>query len=226
MNLRYNFGGQQKTWQGSMPLLNAMIPAERATVIMAMKRSRNAAFACFYQQKHLVDEKQTEADQLRVANHNLKQRVDQLRTLRRNKEIPTHVLEGCLANMGIKAKTKEDGNTEFECPICKEDLDDLDEISMTSTCGHVFHRDCIAQYIATAGLDSNKCPTCRGHILVDRIYTLDEQARESAQGVIDLTEKEPRIIIRTLPPRARSKRIADSSSSSSSSSSSNKRAKK
>lgn len=217
MNLRYTFQGQQRIWNGNVATFHVMPMAERNAVLAALKHSRNAAFACFYQQKHLVDEKESETDQLRTANNALKQRVEQLRALRLNKEIPKHVMEGCLANMGIRAKCKPDGSTEFECPICKEDLDDLKEIAMTSTCGHVFHRDCIAQYIATQGLDSQKCPTCRGHVITNKIYTLDEQARAGAQEIIDLTEKEPRIIIRTLPPRARSKRIAEATSSSSSS---------
>lgn len=213
--VNYFFQGQLRVWTGSLPAINAMQLAERNAVLEALKKSRSAAFAAFYCQKHIVDMKQSETDQLRVANEALKQRIEQLRTLRVNKEIPKHVMEGCLSNMGISAKCKPDGSVDFECPICKEDLCDLGNICMTSTCGHVFHHTCMENYLVHGGANADKCPTCRGHMLTDKIYILDDAARAQAQHIIDLTEKEPRIIVRAIPPRARSKRIAEASSSSS-----------
>mmetsp|Transcript_14904 Transcript_14904/g.32181 ORF Transcript_14904/g.32181 Transcript_14904/m.32181 type:complete len:385 (-) Transcript_14904:219-1373(-) len=46
------------------------------------------------------------------------------------------------------------------CPICMEDYSDAVEICKTSACGHVFHKQCLKNWLQTA----RSCPICRNDL--------------------------------------------------------------
>jgi len=54
------------------------------------------------------------------------------------------------------------------CSMCLERLDKPDETIMITTCGHLFHKDCILKSISSI---NNKCPNCRTEFLLVDIGT-------------------------------------------------------
>jgi hypothetical protein len=60
----------------------------------------------------------------------------------------------------------------FDCSICLHDLNE-GNMAFTATCGHVFHRKCIHQWVVSRGTD---CPNCRTEIvsLATLEYVLDQ----------------------------------------------------
>ena len=57
------------------------------------------------------------------------------------------------------AKTKDAADLEPTCPICVDDFAKDTEVKMTP-CKHVFHNDCLFEWINTK-LDKPDCPFCR-----------------------------------------------------------------
>lgn len=57
------------------------------------------------------------------------------------------------------------------CPICLDDFDDVNEI-FTLKCNHVFHRDCINEWL----LKRSTCPYCRIY-LKDTVNVMYQQGK-------------------------------------------------
>lgn len=48
------------------------------------------------------------------------------------------------------------------CPICINDIEAGNEVATLSTCSHIFHRDCLSEWLSTHTRD---CPYCRQEII-------------------------------------------------------------
>ena len=70
--------------------------------------------------------------------------------------------ECCLVDIDLKE------NIDDECSICLECMPLKDENHILS-CGHMFHRRCIALYIIHDEIIDKKCPLCRTNIDVKTI---------------------------------------------------------
>lgn len=63
----------------------------------------------------------------------------------------------------IPCRSSEDDNVpKYECCICMCDMDEGEEATRMP-CGHLFHFDCIKQWLAT----NNTCPVCREKLATD-----------------------------------------------------------
>lgn len=58
------------------------------------------------------------------------------------------------------------------CPICIHDIDIGNHVVLLSACDHMFHRDCLSQWLSTHTRD---CPYCRTEIITQEM--LDEAYR-------------------------------------------------
>jgi len=55
---------------------------------------------------------------------------------------------------------------DIKCSICLEDIN-VDQPSIVTNCDHLFHRECLTQYVTTSGCQRNGncvCPICRTDI--------------------------------------------------------------
>ena len=57
-----------------------------------------------------------------------------------------------------------------ECPICKETEMDV----ALKECLHIFHRECILDWIKSPKQNSNLCPICRTPLDEESIVEIDE----------------------------------------------------
>lgn len=48
------------------------------------------------------------------------------------------------------------------CPICIHDIEVGDDVAVLSACNHIFHRDCLSEWLSTHTRD---CPYCRTEII-------------------------------------------------------------
>lgn len=93
-----------------------------------------------------------------------------------NPEVHTHIVEVKEeSNSEVREKPIEvKGQTE-ECPICMMGYNDNEggvrKNTIITTCGHVFHRDCLQHCPRTADRHLN-CPTCREQ--VNKVHLFDE----------------------------------------------------
>jgi hypothetical protein len=59
-----------------------------------------------------------------------------------------------------KTPRNSDGNGQPNCVVCLCEVD-VDEESITTQCGHTFHKDCVLQWWTHKPRRSIRCPTCR-----------------------------------------------------------------
>jgi len=59
-----------------------------------------------------------------------------------------------------KTPRNSDGGGQPSCVVCLCEVD-VDEESITTQCGHVFHKDCVLQWWTHKPRRSIRCPTCR-----------------------------------------------------------------
>jgi hypothetical protein len=52
---------------------------------------------------------------------------------------------------------------EDECPICKEDFENGDDIIYPKACGHEFHEECLLKVMERYPVGGAPCPMCRTH---------------------------------------------------------------
>eukprot|EP00741_Cyanophora_paradoxa_P012705 tig00020616_g12275.t1 len=57
----------------------------------------------------------------------------------------------------VERRAAERGREDVECPICREEFDDREQILLS--CSHVFHKSCLAAFERHARIKS--CPMCR-----------------------------------------------------------------
>ena len=53
------------------------------------------------------------------------------------------------------------------CSICLHDFELGQHVSETKACGHVFHGDCIKQWLASSHNHATCCPYCRANIITE-----------------------------------------------------------
>ena len=69
------------------------------------------------------------------------------------------------------------------CPICYEDFAEESHVKILPDCQHIFHEDCIEQWILKARSNSISCPVCRVKILAETSADEEEnQAMERVNG--------------------------------------------
>ena len=61
-----------------------------------------------------------------------------------------------------------------DCPICCLEFEEKQQIKVMPVCGHIFHENCIEQWILRAGSHSVFCPVCKADIK-DRLDFLDSK---------------------------------------------------
>tara|TARA_B100001093_G_C26548793_1_gene893566 strand:- start:214 stop:846 length:633 start_codon:yes stop_codon:yes gene_type:complete len=82
----------------------------------------------------------------------------------------------------VQEKINQASNNKITCKIC---LDEIDTNNMGITeCGHLFCYSCIYKNIKY----SNKCPTCREKISLDKIFFLTDKNKEIVLNVNILDE--------------------------------------
>merc|ERR1719356_1861040 len=59
-----------------------------------------------------------------------------------------------------KTPRNSDGGGQPSCVVCLCEVD-VDEESITTQCGHTFHKDCVLQWWTHKPRRSIRCPTCR-----------------------------------------------------------------
>jgi len=64
----------------------------------------------------------------------------------------------------------------IKCGICLELFEPTCEIDATN-CGHVFHRECVKQWVARRPT----CPTCRAHVTKEKLLKLHINAENNEQ---------------------------------------------
>lgn len=218
MKLTYfNSDNQMRVWNGDLKAFRALPPADRAKLLTALKKSRNDAWVKYFRQRKAVDVARgtSKDDELKEALRVTKKRVATLKAMLNNKEIPECVMEAALRDLGVsKACAKEGEEEAYACPICKDPME-IGEAAMTSTCGHFFHETCIVAHLEGEEGQDKECPTCHGHVDINKIYTLDDDGVACTERIAELATKPAEVRIRTvtIAPRARSKRIAECESS-------------
>lgn len=72
------------------------------------------------------------------------------------------------------------------CAICQDVMDNPSEIATLDTCGHRYHRSCVAQLIIHNNTDIIKCPVCPELLTTEEIngYRLDIAAIEGVEREI------------------------------------------
>lgn len=61
----------------------------------------------------------------------------------------------------------------MQCPICINEITRGQKMTLTS-CGHVFHLDCLCEWLGT---DTTDCPNCRREILTKDMVEAARQMR-------------------------------------------------
>ena len=69
------------------------------------------------------------------------------------------------------------------CPICSEDFV-VDEISLCLPCSHLFHKDCVMQWLES----KRTCPICR-YEMTNSVSTIEELERLSFKELVSLLEE-------------------------------------
>jgi hypothetical protein len=59
-------------------------------------------------------------------------------------------------------RTDSSSRNSTMCPICIQDIEVGSEVVMLSACSHIFHRDCLSEWLSTHTRD---CPYCRTEIV-------------------------------------------------------------
>ncbi|KAK1262771.1 RING-H2 finger protein ATL80 [Acorus gramineus] len=78
-------------------------------------------------------------------------------------EGPTDCPEELLSMPVIVFSTEEEASFETaSCAICLEDFAEGEELRVLPKCGHVFHKECIDQWVVTR---SSFCPMCRVRVV-------------------------------------------------------------
>ena len=72
---------------------------------------------------------------------------------------------------GIVCRGRMINPTREECSICYEDVPENTYIARMD-CGHIFHEQCLLQWIKSGRAMSNNCPKCRREIDSGRILTV------------------------------------------------------
>jgi hypothetical protein len=75
-------------------------------------------------------------------------------------------------NRNYEFSPPEQHTNKNECPICYEDIRSVSE-SMTTTCGHIFHRRCMSRWLASR----HSCPMCR-----ETLFDYDTYVFTSEEG--------------------------------------------
>lgn len=66
------------------------------------------------------------------------------------------------------ARAETNSNAEVACPICMDDMADLEDVVVTVRCGHIFHRTCLFTWIGN-DTQNRSCPYCRQQLFADPI---------------------------------------------------------
>ncbi|XP_047312448.1 RING-H2 finger protein ATL32-like [Impatiens glandulifera] len=88
------------------------------------------------------------------------QRSSTTRFWKRNQGLDTSLVESFPTFSFSEIKDRKIGNAaaaSLECAVCLNELDDGEILRLLPKCGHVFHRDCIDNWIVS----HNTCPVCR-----------------------------------------------------------------
>lgn len=75
--------------------------------------------------------------------------------------------------------------------VCRICLSEIDQNSVTTTCGHCYHKDCIAEWINRKSEHNlNLCPICRAKITINDLRPLylhvSDETQKKRQDFIDL----------------------------------------
>jgi len=65
--------------------------------------------------------------------------------------------EALAKNTSVVKLSEVDLDANPSCPVCMEDYSDTVQICKTNACGHVFHMQCLKNWLKTA----RSCPICR-----------------------------------------------------------------
>jgi len=71
--------------------------------------------------------------------------------------------------MPVSSRTRSSRN-ENKCGICLENYEDLNTQMVQLECGHIFHEECISNWLTSNQEQSFNCPLCRKNILKEIIF--------------------------------------------------------